>query len=346
MQALTLGDDARSLNLVTVQAPEGTRPDDVVVRILQSGICGTDRSVLVGKFDARPGVVMGHEAVGVVESAGEWVTDVRPGDRVVINPTLFCGECLECRKGQFNHCRNKTTNEIGIDRDGTFCEQIVLPAQFVVPIPDEVSTDRATLIEPFCCALSNVTAAGVNPGDRVIVLGGGPVGALSSIAAALSGGQVALVETSERRRALLGDVFDHPGMPAVSVVDTASASGEAQPRADVVIDAVGNLLETAVSLLAPKGTAVVMGYNSGAEVRLRPLDILFGEYRIIGAGDYNYPMFQRAFDAGIRLPLERLITHKFTLEDYDHAFDVLSVTQDGSYDALKVVLESTRQDLS
>lgn len=339
MQALTLGDDARSLNLVTVQAPEATRPDDVIIRILQSGICGTDRGVLVGKFDARPGVVMGHEAVGIVESTGDWVTNVEPGDRVVINPTLFCGECLECRKGRFNHCANKVTNEIGIDRDGTFCEQIVLPAQFVVPVPDEVSTDRATLIEPFCCALSNVTAAGVQPGYSVIVLGGGPIGALSSIAAGLSGGQVTLIETNARRRALLQDVFDHPDMPTVSVVD-ADESGGAQPRADVVIDAVGNLLETAVSLLAPKGTAVVMGYNSGAETRLRPIDILFGEYRIIGAGDYNYPMFQRAFDAGIRIPLERLITHKFTLEDYNQAFDVLSVKQGGSYDALKVVLTS------
>ena len=103
MLALTLGDDARSLHLVTVQAPEATRPDDVIVRILQSGICGTDRSVLVGKFDARPGVIMGHEAVGIVEGTGDWVTNVKPGDRVVVNPTLFCGECLECRKGRFNH---------------------------------------------------------------------------------------------------------------------------------------------------------------------------------------------------------------------------------------------------
>ncbi|WGH36441.1 alcohol dehydrogenase catalytic domain-containing protein [Cutibacterium acnes] len=196
MLALTLGDDARSLHLVTVQAPEATRPDDVIVRILQSGICGTDRSVLVGKFDARPGVIMGHEAVGIVEGTGDWVTNVKPGDRVVVNPTLFCGECLECRKGRFNHCVNKANNEIGIDRDGTFCEQIVLPAQFVVPVPDEISTDRATLIEPFCCALSNVTAAGVQPGSRVIILGGGPVGALASIAAALSGGQVTLVEAN------------------------------------------------------------------------------------------------------------------------------------------------------
>ncbi|CAM2884228.1 alcohol dehydrogenase catalytic domain-containing protein [Cutibacterium acnes] len=339
MLALTLGDDARSLHLVTVQAPEATRPDDVIVRILQSGICGTDRSVLVGKFDARPGVIMGHEAVGIVEGTGDWVTNVKPGDRVVVNPTLFCGECLECRKGRFNHYVNKANNEIGIDRDGTFCEQIVLPAQFVVPVPDEISTDRATLIEPFCCALSNVTAAGVQPGSRVIILGGGPVGALASIAAALSGGQVTLVEANPHRRVLLQGVFDHPDMPTVSILE-ANRPPESQPRADVVIDTVGNLLETAVSLLAPKGTAVVMGYNSSAEARLRPIDILFGEYRIIGAGDYNYPMFQRAFDTGIRIPLERIITHKFGLSEYKQAFGFLSVNQENAYDALKVVLES------
>ncbi len=339
MQAIILGEDTRSLKLVTREAPVITRPDDVLIRILQSGICGTDRSILVGKFYARPGVVMGHEAVGLVESAGTWVTNMHPGDRVVINPTLFCGDCLECRKGRFNHCVNKATNEIGIDRDGTFCEKIVLPAKFVVPIPDGVSTDRATLIEPFCCALSNVTAAGVQPGDRVVVLGGGPVGALSSIAAALSGAQVTLVESNACRRSLLQNVFDHRNMPTVSIMEVA-AQGNDQPRADVVIDAVGNLLETAISLLAPRGTAVAMGYNSSVEASVRPIDILFNEHRIIGAGDYNYPMFQRAVDAGIHIPLERLITHKFALEDYGQAFDILAINQEGSYEALKVVLKN------
>src|ERR1700743_1020857 len=92
MKALVLTNE-RTLALTERPKPVVAKPTDVVVRVVQTGICGTDRSVLVGKFPAQPGVVMGHEAVGVVDQVGPEVGELAPGDRVIINPTLYCGAC-------------------------------------------------------------------------------------------------------------------------------------------------------------------------------------------------------------------------------------------------------------
>lgn len=338
MKALVLSDNARQLNLTDIEPPQITAPDDVVIDVIQTGICGTDRSVLVGKFTAAPGTIMGHEAVGTVAVIGTAVTTVTVGDRVVINPTLFCSDCPQCRKGQFNHCLNKHGNEVGIDRHGSFAQQLVLPAQFVTPIPDTVPLDRATLFEPLCCALSNVAAADPRPGDIALILGGGPIGALAAIAAAHGGAETTIIETDPTRRQLLDDAFDHPDMPAIAIADTTALTGG--PQADIVVDAVGTLLELGVTALKPNGTVVVMGYNDSATATLRPLDVLFGGLRIVGAGDYNFPRFQQAVDIGARLPLEQLITHKLDLADHEHAFSLLSAQPGAGYQALKVVLTS------
>src|SRR5918998_6295063 len=96
-------------------------PDDgeVLVRIAVSGICGTDRGIVLGEFPASPGVILGHEAAGEVVASGAGVTDLVPGDRVVINPTSYCLRCPPCRRGRPAHCTEKEGREIGVDCDGT-----------------------------------------------------------------------------------------------------------------------------------------------------------------------------------------------------------------------------------
>lgn len=335
MKALVLTEE-RTLALSERAAPSVTRPDDVIVRIRQTGVCGTDRSVLVGKFPAATGVVLGHEAVGVVEAVGPGATDLRPGDRVVANPTLYCGSCDACLRGRLNHCTRKTGNEVGIDRDGSYAEYLVLPEAFWHRIPDEISDDKAVLVEPLACVLSNVDAARMTPGTPVTVLGGGPIGLLFALVTTYLGSPTALVEKDPFRRGFAEDLLGSGRNAPARVVGAADPRAAAAP---VVVDTVGSMLEIALDLVAVGGTVVVMGYDSRATSKVTPLDLLMRGITIVGAGDYNSHIFPRALDLARFLPLERLVTHRFALDRFDEALAALAGTG-GGYAAQKVVIES------
>jgi threonine dehydrogenase-like Zn-dependent dehydrogenase len=335
MKALVLTDE-RTLTLTERPKPTVATPTDVVVRVVQTGICGTDRSVLVGKFPAQPGVVMGHEAVGVVDQVGSEVRDLEPGDRVVINPTLYCGACPTCLKGARNFCENKTGQEVGLDLDGAFAEYIRLPALFVHRLPDGMSYDRAVVIEPLACALNNLDAGGVGPSDTVVVVGGGPMGVVTAMAAEHYGARVLLVEPDPFRQRLCDDILGSSGTGRISVHHPSDAA--LTGHGDVVIDTVGNLLEQALGYAAVGATVVVMGYNSTAEATIRPLDILLRGLRIVGAGDFNAHSVPRAIGLARWLPLDKLVTHSFDITEWDDAFAMLAPTAGSAYAAMKVVI--------
>jgi fructokinase len=335
MRALVLTGDRR-LKLVERDRPRLASPRDVLVRVHQTGVCGTDRSVLVGKFAAAPGVVMGHEAVGEVAETGPEVTGLSVGQRVIVNPTLYCGRCERCLRDQTNFCHHKTDNEIGIDRDGSYADYIVLEDRFLHRIPDGVDYDRAVLTEPLACVLNNLDAARLVPGDPVTVIGGGPIGLVFAVTARHLGSPVALIERDafryQRARELLGRLA-----PGVEVVGTDAV--HKLPKAPTIVDTVGNQLDLALGLASVAGTVVVMGYDSRAEIVVRPLGLLQRGLRIVGAGDYHGSHFPRAVELAARLPLEELITHRFPMEHHEAAFATLA-GGDGGYRALKVVIHS------
>lgn len=333
MKALVL-DPAGALALADRPTPTCRTPETVVVRVVQTGICGTDRGVLVGKFHAEPGVIMGHEAIGVVHEIGQAVSRFAPGDRVVLNPTLYCGHCPACVQGRLNFCQHKAGNEIGIDRDGGFAEYLAIEEQFLFRLPDGMPADRAVGIEPLACVLNNLDAARIEPGSPVTVLGAGPIGIVTAMAAAHFGSPVTVVERDRFRRDRAADVLK--GFSPQPVVVAADVAVEPAP---VVLDTVGNLLDRACELAAELGTVVIMGFNSTAEVSLRPLHILQRGLRIVGAGDYNSQVFPRAIELAGRLPLERLVTHRFALTEYADALRCIGVTAT-DYSALKVVFQA------
>lgn len=280
MKALALTED-QTLQLVDRPDPIASGPRDVVVKVTQTGICGTDRSVLVGKFRAAPGTIMGHEAIGVVAETGPAVTGLRVGDRVVVNPTLYCGRCDYCLRGKRNHCLNKAGTEVGIDRDGSYAEYIVLEDLFLHLIPSDTSDDRAVLIEPLACVLNNIDAARMTPASTVTVLGGGPIGLLCVLVLAHFGHPVTLVEQDTYRRSFATTFLD--GVPENSVRIVGADELGQLPGTDVVIDTVGGLLDKALAHVSAGGLVVIMGFDSRAAVTVRPLEILQRGISIVGA---------------------------------------------------------------
>ena len=337
MRALILTPD-RSLELTELDRPQVKAARDVLVRVHQTGVCGTDRSVLVGKFAAEAGVVMGHEAVGTVAETGPDVVDLAVGDRVIVNPTLYCGRCTRCLRGQTNFCHDKTGNEIGIDRHGSYADYILLEDRFLHVIDDRVSFDRAVLTEPLACVLNNLDAADLTPGDAVTVVGAGPIGLVCAIAARHLGSPVTLIERDDFRRGQAVELMAGFFTSGVTVVGTDGIDDLDQ--APVVIDTVGNQLDVAIGLTDDVGTVVAMGYDSRAEATIRPLELLQRQLRLVGAGDYRGPHFPRAVEMAAELPLEKLISHRFPLEQHADAFAALAASGDSAYSALKVVIQS------
>lgn len=326
-----------SLELREHPVPSPSGRNDVLVRVTGTGICGTDRKILLGLFPAREGVVLGHESVGVVEAAGPDVTTVRPGDRVVVNPTLYCGWCRPCRRGQTNFCLNKHGTEVGVDRDGTYADYTVLPDRFVERLPDGIPFRRAVLIEPLACVLNNVLAAEVSFADTVAVLGAGPIGVLTGLVAARRARRAVVAESDPYRLTAARGAFER-------VVDAGSpdpekemvAAGDGQ-RPDVVFDTTGSAVEQALRLVADGGRVVAMGFDDSYTVPVRPLHLTNHGISLLGAGDYRADAFSAAVGLISELPVDGLVTHELPLERHAEAFSLLSSR---SYGALKVVIRS------
>ena len=169
------------LEMVQMDQPE-IGPDDVLIRVRACGICGSDVHGLDGSTGRRiPPLVMGHEAAGVVERAGANVRDLKAGDRVTFDSTIYCGHCAFCARGDVNLCDNRMV--LGVSpgeyrRHGAFAEFVSVPRRIVYRLPDSLSFEQAALIEAASVAVHAVSLTPVRLGDTGVVVGSGMIGVL------------------------------------------------------------------------------------------------------------------------------------------------------------------------
>jgi threonine dehydrogenase-like Zn-dependent dehydrogenase len=198
-----------------------------------------------------------------------------------------------------------------------------------------ISFDQALFIEPIACALNCIDAANLTAGETAVVIGGGPIGAVTAMTAQFYGANVHIVEPDTYRRQYclnLLNSFGHRG--EVHDPDDSALAG----LGDVVFDTVGNMLESALAAADVMARVVVMGYNSAAEIQLRPLDILQRGLTIIGAGDYTSRSFLKAIRIVDRVPTDSLISHRVSIDDHTRAFALLAASADRTYAAMKAVI--------
>jgi 2-desacetyl-2-hydroxyethyl bacteriochlorophyllide A dehydrogenase len=282
--------------------------DEVLIEVSHCGICGTDLHLVLEGF-ARPGSVLGHEWAGTVVATGEAVKGWEIGARVVANPDPGCGECRACRRGRPSVCLRREPPDYLAFR-GAFCRFVTVPARRLLRVPDTLSTRAAALTEPTAIAIHTVNLAGVAPGDRVLVTGGGPVGLLTTAVLRTRGvddvtvsepaparrdraravGAARTVEPGELPRAPMGRVVDEPYTFAFECSGRASAA------------------EAAIDQLDVAGTLVFVG--TGSEMpRLNHNRMIVLELTAIGAYNYDAEGFAPALDllASGALPLDLLI---------------------------------------
>ena len=323
---------AEDIRVERVPWPGKPGEGQVLVHSRLVGICGTDVHACAGHhpfidLPYRPG----HEVVGVVAETGPGVHGLAEGDRVVLEPNLVCGRCRQCRDGRYNICRNLAV--LGCQTDGGMADAFLVAADRLHRIPDGMSDQLAALVEPLATPVHAVRKAGVAPGDRVVVLGAGPIGLLVLVAARAAGAERVVVTDVlagklDRARKLGADAVLNA--TSADLVDQAWAAlgaetGDegARDRADVVFDCVAtqSSMAQAVELLDKGGTVAVVGIAAGPTTIGLHL-VQDREISVLGSLMYVREDVQRAIEllASGAVSTADLVTATFPLDQVAQAF--------------------------
>lgn len=305
--------------------PPKISDEDVLIKVIMAGICGSDLEIYRGKRSIKPPLILGHEAVGVVEELGKNVSDFNVGDVVVIEPNVYCGKCFNCRKGRMNICERKII--YGVTRNGVFADYVDVPSKFLWKVPRGITYEGAVLVEPLSVVMRAIRHLNLAPSDNVLILGGGPIGAMMALVLEYMNVNVVVTEVISSRVKVLKEmgirgvvnIQDHDADETINRYFDGS-------KADYVVDTVG-INATFAQLfkwIKPGGKAVVLGLiGHRAEVEVFPL--VRGELAIEGSiiylGDY-YDSFRILKKPGFQDRIVKVITHKFKLEDCAKAFEV------------------------
>jgi (R,R)-butanediol dehydrogenase/meso-butanediol dehydrogenase/diacetyl reductase len=285
-----------------VPPPPPPGPGQVQLRVSWCGICGTDVEewqggpafIPVGAphplTGARAPIILGHEFTGVVVAAGDGTTGPAPGQRVAVDTIVYCGSCHWCRRGEFTRC--PSLGVLGLHGDGGLAELCNAPAQMCLPVPDTVADDEAPLVETLAVAVRALRRGGLQPSERVAVVGAGAVGLMTLQAArAFGAGRVAVVEPLAARR----DLACRLGADRAVHPDDAAAL-----RSDVAVECAGSphAVEAAIRALRSGGRAVLLGIDS-RPVSVLPMDLVAAEKSVIGS-------LSHVWDQDFRIALEMM----------------------------------------
>ncbi|HSS62296.1 MAG TPA: zinc-dependent alcohol dehydrogenase family protein [Candidatus Limnocylindrales bacterium] len=308
-------------NEVVVRSVADPRPSagEAVVKVEACGICGTDIHVIRGEFEpTRYPIIPGHEFCGEVVELGAGVQNVRVGDFVAVDPSLFDGTCVQCRAGRFNLCEN--WNGIGVGRTNGACAEFVsVPATSAFRVPDGIPRHWATLVEPLSCAVHGLDQVDAEVAKDWLIYGAGTMGLLLLQLARDSGaGRLDMIETNVKRHALALRLGAERVATGADELD--------RPRGwDVVIDATGVVpaIEDGIGRVGRGGTFLMFGVaKTDAVARFSPFRVYNDEVRIVGSMAVLHS-FERAlalFSKGV-INSDALITNRFPLDQYSAAID-------------------------
>ncbi|MEV0694647.1 zinc-dependent alcohol dehydrogenase family protein [Streptomyces sp. NPDC050388] len=298
-------------------------PRDVVVDVAACGLCGTDLHILQGEFAPTLPIVPGHEFAGEVVGLGSAVTELALGDRVAVDPSLYCHECRHCRTGHNNLCERWAA--IGVTTAGGAAQYAVAPAANCVKLPDHVRTQDAALIEPLSCAVRGYDVLRSRLAAHVLIYGSGTMGLM-------------MLELAKRTGAARVDVVDvNPDRLATArrlgVSATATAADELdRPQGwDLVIDATGNAaaIQDGLERVAKAGTFLQFGVADYAtRVTIDPYRIYNQEITITGsmAVLHSYERAADLFATGVLDP-DVFISDRIPLDRYPQALEQFAAGQ-------------------
>lgn len=323
MRAVSLAGE-RQLSVIETEEPKSDG-EKVIISVTKVGICGSD--IHLWEKGERIGLIMGHEFSGRVVDPGS-CRNVKVGDRVTVIPLNNCGECVNCKNGKINMCINGLAASPGITAPGAYAEYYAARPDMVRKLPDNVSNEEGAMIEPVAVALHAVRLAGVKPGDKVLVTGGGIIGLLCAMWARVAGASyIALTETNPLRRdyALkMGDVtevFDAADKDLVKKLKEASKGGFDQA---LECAAVAPAVNTAIQAVKHGGKLILVGVNYSL-VPISTLVAVLHELEMKGAIGYLPYEFDLCIELMSKkiINVERFISRTVGFEGVQEAFEKL-----------------------
>lgn len=338
-----------------VRVEEVQRPHagvgEAVIRITLTTICGTDLHIVRGEYPVKPGLIIGHEPVCVIEELGPGVTGYEIGERVLVGAITPCGQCRACLSGHHSQCGHGTGFEaiggwrFGNTLNGAQAEYLLVPyAQAnLAKIPDDLSDDQVVLLADIASTgFSGAESGGVRIGDSVAVFAQGPIGLCATVGAKLMGASLVIgIDGNEARLGMakrMGAdvVLDYRGVDVVAEVKRLTGGG-----VDVAIEALGTqqTFENALRCLRPGGTLSSLGVYSG-KLQM-PHDALaagLGDHRIVTTlcpgGKERMRRLMETVRRG-RVDLRPLLTHTFALDQIAEGYGTFGDQRDG---VLKVAI--------
>ncbi|MBI1370086.1 MAG: alcohol dehydrogenase catalytic domain-containing protein [Planctomycetes bacterium] len=334
MKAMLLS-EYRRLSLTDMPVPV-IGEEDVLVRVRACGICGSDIHGYDGSTGRRiPPLVMGHEAAGVIEAVGSQVSEFKPGDRVTFDSTVYCGKCRYCRRGDVNLCDNRRVLGVSCGdyrQHGAFAEFVAVPRHIVYRLPDELSFEKAAMIEAVSVAVHAVNRTPIKLGDTAVVVGSGMIGLLVIQAARLAGcGRIIAIDLDDDRLKLAKQL-------GADEVVNAKTQTPPVDVADVAFEVVGATatIKTAIAALHKGGALTLVG-NVSPNVELPLQQVVTRELRLSGtcASSGEYPACIDLLARGA-IDVSSMITAVAPLEEGPSWFDRLYAHEPG---LMKVILQ-------
>jgi len=322
--------------------------NDVLIKVIYASICGSDQHILKGEFHPRTKLplVPGHEFAGIVEFAGRDVKKVSPGDKVTVDPIIWCGRCAACERGHYPACTSLRI--LGIDLDGGFAEYVSVPAGMVYKIPSHVSDENAALTEILSIGFHASSRAGVSEGDDILIVGSGKVGiSILHAVKMMTSGKVIIADVLDERLKFARDAFSdiftvnvRKSDPVQFVKEITGGRG-----VDIAFEAVGhempvegrfNPVRICINAIRGAGKVCVLGLSDHpAELLMK--ELIWKEAVII-ASRVSHGEFARVidvFEKGLLHP-EKMITAIMPLEEAMKGFEYL---ENEPHKHLKILLK-------
>ncbi|THE13935.1 theronine dehydrogenase [Bacillus timonensis] len=304
--------DRMKMEIKELPVPEP--PDhEVIVKVKACGICGTDQHIYHGQpgsAEVQYPIVLGHELAGEVVTVGAKVTTLKQGDRVSIDPNMYCGECEYCRGGRPHLCED--LQAVGVTRNGGMGEYCAVPSANCYILPDKLSYEEGAMIEPLGCVLHGISQVKTWPGASVLIIGGGYIGLMMLQMAKMYGTNVTVSEPDQTKHAVAIKLGADRAVTPDELENFRSGF-------DIVIECVGrkDSMTQAVQMARKGGSVLLFGVSApDTKIEVNPYEIFSKELTIKGSfiNPHTHEQAIALVEQG-KIQIKPLLSHRFTMEE-------------------------------